>query len=604
MVSLLNGSETGDQSSAVTVAPFTVKDVLTAIANAANSSENASGSSEVGSTTTSSGVWPSTTWTGASGSTGSGSDATGGGSAVGDSSAWTRVADLIRVLNQESPPTGAGVDQAMPSDFAALGQPTLLVLPLDPLVVSDVDPATDANPTNSDTGNAPEMAAASIRTGTTSSGASPAPYMGSAGYPAPTPIGLAGDLTVSASGNEQIAGTLSGSDRMDTIAIPISPTSPNIMLMLRSTGGKTADGMPVFTEISLVDSQGRPINGSGTPWMPQPDNHLDDAMINVQQAPAGSELLVQVAPSEGSSASVGTATSAMSSSAISAPGWTMPFVMDVMRQSAQTSAVLSAVLTTGSLGITALSSTSGNPFGLSITTNETVSAADESAPETSTDLVTTSNAVATAAPSDLNAVEADGGNVRVPTGPLVSRNSSPLGPALASLLSDESPAADRHERATLNELGLDLEPRPRDQPTTAGWPSDFDGHETVAINAGMDADRGREALVGGRLYARMPDAGLDDGGLSVLAALMASRADQSGGEVGVELGEAQVVQAALSDERVIGSGTARGSRRASPLVGTFGLVLVVGLSSGSMLPVLFPRIRGMVPRLPARRSRS
>ena len=58
-------------------------------------------------------------------------------------------------------------------------------------------------------------------------------------------------------------------------------------------------------------------------------------------------------------------------------------------------------------------------------------------------------------------------NVRVSSGPLASRSASPLGPALATMLTDQAPTVDRHERALSqsieeSESELESESRKRD----------------------------------------------------------------------------------------------------------------------------------------------
>ena len=166
----------------------------------------------------------------------------------------------------------------------------------------------------------------------------------------------------------RVYGTLDPQQASISFAIPITSENGNILVMLRPIAGKFGNEYPVLEAVGLADGQGRPISSTGLPWMTQSNNHLEGALISVQQVPAGSEIVIQV-DSAGMVAATTSATgttnvTASAGTTSSGTAWSVPFIMDVMRQNQPIASAIAAMVASGNWSISDLGATGSSPSAL------------------------------------------------------------------------------------------------------------------------------------------------------------------------------------------------------------------------------------------------
>ncbi len=390
-----------------------------------------------------------------------------------------------------------------------------------------------------------------------------------------------------------------------SISIPVGPATAAIDVSLHPTEGDEPQEVPVLDDMVLVDRNGDPIAQLGPFVGPQAMATIRALTVSLDNAPVGGSLLVQVSlPMVSPSGSGTTLAAPQSVSPV------VPFMMDIQRQD-----VASAL--SSDLGVMVLGPLPGQVgSGIGTLANVSTTAPDGNA----TDSADSSNADADVGeqtivvdqgnaipPSEDSPDSVENRNasldVGMGTGPLVSRSSAPLGPMLATLLSDPAPPVDRHERALLQaieESGLggnnDLATRSPDETPVQGPTSDSptgptthgisDG--TLLASAGLGAFPLKVTGAGGgdpgtdleSLLVTLPGSMNKLGPPAIVAAF-----DHENGDISVSVASAH--------------NSSRADHRIAPnlLTAACGLALGLGLTTRPLLPDLLALV-------PTRFSRS
>ena len=194
---------------------------------------------------------------------------------------------------------------------------------------------------------------------------------------------------------------------------------------------------------------------------------------------------------------------------------------------------------------------------------------------------------------------AEGFNLRVPTGPFVSRNAGPLGPILASVGGDPTPEVDRNERALFQEIdrrevdqGLDQTGRRLE--LVQGEPSES---QAAALS-------GRVIDVTGAGGLSFKVTGLASGrrtNLSTLLAAIPSAADAEHQGRGADETARSIDPFADAVIAEAPSGALEPGY-ADFIKAACGLALGLGMSSRAVFPNLLASIRRRVPRLKRKRQ--
>jgi hypothetical protein len=280
----------------------------------------------------------------------------------------------------------------------------------------------------------------------------------------------------------------------------------------------------------------------------------------------------------------------------------------LMRQSQQTVSGESALDASAPWSIAILNAAVPNTFGSTFTTTSELPESQNSSETLYNTNVASATPVSSVQTSEMTNGDTAGGEIRVPTGPLVSRNSSPLAPLLASLEADPTPPVDRHERATLQELGIELGGGGDNSDESSADPTEgMYSTATVAMNHSSRQDGAGEfgdiGAGSGGTYFGIDNSRSGTVDLRVLAAAMAGSRkenEKQGDRSGVG---AAPMEPELAAHTVTTASMVDDSEGSGALATACGVMLVVGLSSGPVLPELLPRLRKMVPVFGARRLR-
>jgi hypothetical protein len=243
----------------------------------------------------------------------------------------------------------------------------------------------------------------------------------------------------------EIESTLNGPLGSETFVIPIGEGTQSLDLSLHGLPGEAPGDAPILDGMMLINREGDPISQFGPMWGPQASPpQMRSVSVSFASAPEGGNLVVQISvPSNISSEGT-----------LSTSDSPLSFLLDIQRQDTGNSPTLGAgfylagpISGTVRSGITALTTS----------TMSTQGSNSSSSTDPTSNLGTESDANALPfvgdegdvilADSESGEDFSGGFNVRVSSGPLASRSASPLGPALATILSDLAPPVDRHERA-------------------------------------------------------------------------------------------------------------------------------------------------------------
>jgi hypothetical protein len=238
----------------------------------------------------------------------------------------------------------------------------------------------------------------------------------------------------------ELEGALDPDHTSMTILIPVGPLTQAVGVSVRGVKAFSLDASPVVEQMVLLDQNGSAVAQVGPLWDPGANAAPQSVTISLDGAPVGGNLLVQIAAPSGGT---------MSSSTLqmtTSPSWNLPFVMDVQRQDAG-SAVPTGQTLDGVQG--AMSLLVATPSGQMVPTPPSLSSESSTAPGGPPGRDASSAYTSAPASGSTNPTSGSSGSfdVRVSTGPLVSRSAGPLGPSLATIMTDPAPPVDRHERA-------------------------------------------------------------------------------------------------------------------------------------------------------------
>jgi hypothetical protein len=354
----------------------------------------------------------------------------------------------------------------------------------------------------------------------------------------------------------------------------------------------------------LLDKDGDIIAQVSPVSNPQTNSPTDAMTVTLNGAPVGGTLVVQISAAGGGN----TATAAATSNASPTAGVFVPFLMDVQRVDAAGSgnygelgSLVGGQAGVGPARIGALSATSSGPdfeSGATTTTTETGLSGPESAVVSGQ-----GDSVPAGDEYDLDSESAPDFSGRMATGPLASRSASPLGPNLVTVLLDQTPVVDRHERG----LALEIEDRDSEADEGADATSRRNGRLEEAMarageprgSEGSDRGAGTQVAIAGlgALPLKVPGRGNDGRGTD-LGALLAALPRSPGNEdlPAVVVGEDHDLDD-LSHVLVSPDSSA-GDGRPAPdyLTAACALALGMGLTTGPLLPDLLRLIPTRSPR--------
>jgi hypothetical protein len=244
----------------------------------------------------------------------------------------------------------------------------------------------------------------------------------------------------------QIESMLNGPQGSETFVIPINAGTQSLDLSLHGLPGEAPGDAPILDGMMLLNREGEPISQfAPTLGMQQTQPQMRSVSVSIESAAEGGNLVVQISvPS-----------SISSEGTLSTSDSPLSFLLDIQRQDPGNAPAIGAgiYLAGGPIsgavrsGITALTTSTMSGQGSN----------SSSSTDPASNLGTESDANALPlvgdqgddilADSESGEDLSGGFNVRVSSGPLASRSASPLGPALATILSDLAPPVDRHERA-------------------------------------------------------------------------------------------------------------------------------------------------------------
>jgi hypothetical protein len=369
-----------------------------------------------------------------------------------------------------------------------------------------------------------------------------------------------------------------------TFLIPVDPNTRAVGVSVRPTVKSSAANGPVLAELVLVDDHGSTIARLGSLWDPQANAPAQAVTVALDNAPVGGDLEVQVsAPATGTSA-------ASSTTGQPAPGWALPFVMDVQRKEVTVITSTGTVSRGGNVEIGALpiSSTTARAAGATPLPDSSPSTEVSGQPQ---HVEGQSNAILLNHEWTVTHDESwEDYEAQVSTGPLASRSAAPLGPILATVLFDPAPPVDRHERALsqeIDELGSEesgnASARHQDLTRVESTPSgaqeeqsgQTDGSDgTLVAATGVGAFPLKVTALAGQDRRADLDA--------LLEALPESLAQ---GDLPARLADADWPVGELSVALAMSLPTSSQGREAPDYLTTaWGLALGVGLSTGPLLP--------------------
>ncbi len=395
---------------------------------------------------------------------------------------------------------------------------------------------------------------------------------------------------------EAFAGTLDAAHPGFDVPVSVFASSESMEFLVRPTGESSVT--PALGMIKVFGPDGTAL-AEASPEFGPGDSPPQFLTVLTHGMPVGGRLVVQVMSAESSTSSETGTTAASAPSS----GWSAPFVLYVQRQDDQVQAGLSVSgppaqgsIATGILALPASaqagvpSSSDGPATSVATGTSDTALTNQDEPP-------------AVAAAPDESASDSSGGfNLRVPTGPFVSRTAGPLGPILASVGGDPTPEVDRNERALFQEI----ERRDVDQGTDRN-DKGFELARREPAGTRSDESDGRVRAVSGAGGLPFEVTGLASRRRTDLSALLASIPPAAAmGEPGDEPAETphwiDTVHSSAIAEATL--------RSAVPVYSDFikaacGLALGLGMSSRALFPDLLASVQMHVPRwLRERRARA
>jgi hypothetical protein len=389
------------------------------------------------------------------------------------------------------------------------------------------------------------------------------------------------------------------------LLVPVGPNTQAVGLSVSTPSESGQSQVEEVEEISLIDANGHTLEQVNPSLDSQTDSPTDAITLALSHAPAGGSLVVQI------SAPVGGTTPSLSGST-NAGGGPVAFVVDVQRldSSAVGPAAAAGSTTfggntaaTGRASIGTLSWTSSSDDADSL--GDTAATADTGPGAAASVVVQTegNDGTAVAEPSIADASSPADFSGRIALGPLASRAAAPLGPNLATVMSDPAPSVDRYERALLQEID-EHETQTAEGPLARGVHED-DGGDQDAGNDQADAaeqggrrDESFVAIAGlGALPLKVP---ATKGGnrLADLDALLAALPAASGGGAGPVVARDDDLDIDDLVVSLTAPASSQHDRRAAPdyLTSACILALGMGLTAGPLIPDLLRLIPSRSPR--------
>jgi hypothetical protein len=396
--------------------------------------------------------------------------------------------------------------------------------------------------------------------------------------------------------HEAYAGTLDATHPWFDAPFPVNSPSESFGFFLRATG--ESGGIPGFASIRAIGPDGTPLAyaiadyGAGDPPPPM-------ANVSLRGMPLGGRLVVQIT-SVGTSSTTDTSDTGTTAESAPASGWSVPFVLYVQRPDDQVQGGSSAPPAQLPIAAGTLALTSSGP-GVAPSSPEapaTSAATGEGEPA----LANQDEPPAVIATPDESPADTSGGfNLRVPTGPFVSRSAGPLGPILASVGGDPTPEVDRNERALFQEIDR------RDAVDNADRSDQvLELSRGESAGAQSDGSGGRVVAISGSGALPFDVTGLAGRRRTNLSALLASIPTTPGnaepGDLPAEIAHSMI------DPGQLGAIAEASSRAAAPSYSVFikaacGLAISLGMSSRALFPDLLASVqKRVVPRWLRKRS--
>jgi hypothetical protein len=393
----------------------------------------------------------------------------------------------------------------------------------------------------------------------------------------------------------EVDGLLESPQNSVTLQIPVGPMTHSVGFSVH--GGSVSGPLPVFDQMALVEPDGTTLAQLGPLWNPRSNQPADDVTVSLNGAPMGGTLIVQLSAASNGAAGPGFASSASSG----APDGMLPFVMDVQRLDSASGDATGASNSSAS-GFSGGGGTvigvlpqAGNPRNLGSAGSQATAGVDHAGAEPGgSTLVVAHDPAGLASSSDeatYGQVSDTGFSGRIATGPLAARSAAPLGPNLATVLLDEAPAVDRHERALSQEIAANDEGH--DTPGLKTLPDHPDADATRRGKAGdpedFPAPDGNRVTIAGLGALPMKVSGSAGGDRTVdLDALLAALSGLSGkgDRPDIAEGEGQATDQFLAALAVPIS--SENDRRPAPdfLTSACVLALGMGLVTGPVIPDL------------------